>query len=64
MVTEEKCIAHFLFSVFLDAASDLFMARLGELHSKKQTEGSHSRGLGQKVKNLGKVIKTKLKEAT
>ena len=61
MVAEEKCIANFLFSVFLDPASDLFMARLGELHIKKPTEGSHSRGLGLKVKNLGKVIKTKLK---
>ncbi|KAL8614128.1 hypothetical protein ACOMHN_026345 [Nucella lapillus] len=38
---------------------DLFMTRLGELQSKR--EGSQSRGLGRKVKDLGKAIKTKLK---
>jgi hypothetical protein len=42
----------------------LFNQRLGELHAKRLTEGSQSKGIGQKVKNLGKAIKTKLKEAT
>ncbi|XP_076471126.1 uncharacterized protein LOC143301017 [Babylonia areolata] len=40
---------------------DLFMTRLGELQSKRQSDGSHSKGLSKKVKGLGKAIKTKLK---
>lgn len=42
---------------------DLFMSRLVE-YSRGQPEASQSKGLGQRVKNIGKAIKTKLKEAT
>ncbi|KAL8594866.1 hypothetical protein ACOMHN_016107 [Nucella lapillus] len=41
---------------------DLFMARLGELQKKQQMEGVPAKGIGQKVKNLGKALKTKLKD--
>ncbi|KAK7098428.1 hypothetical protein V1264_002726 [Littorina saxatilis] len=61
-----------MFEVFINlhqekehwGSMDLFMQRLGELQAKRQTEGSQAKGLGQKVKNFGKAIKTKLKEAT
>ena len=51
------------FHTFLILFSDLFHQRLGELQSKRSTESSSNKGIGRKVKNFGKAIKTKLLEA-
>ncbi|XP_025086035.1 DENN domain-containing protein 2A-like isoform X3 [Pomacea canaliculata] len=41
------------------ATMDLFMTRLKE-HQEQQMDTSRCKGIGQKVKNIGKAIKTKL----